>query len=195
MMNSFEVPLKVLRLLAGFDKAWFVAGGWAIDLFLERVTRTHEDIEIAILRQDQLALQSYLNGWEFEKVIPGQKMRREKWDEGEWLDLPVHEIHAQNAASDPSKLEILLNESSVDEWKFRRNLKITRLLSMIGLRSKDGIPYLNPEIVLLYKAKKPTTNDEADLNNIREVLQGERRNWLKQAIHACYPGHPWIDIL
>lgn len=122
-------------------------------------------------------------------------MRREKWDKGEWLDLPVHEIHAQKADRDPSKLEILLNESSGDEWRFRRNLKITRPLSMIGLFSKDGIPFLSPEIVLLYKAKDPTENDEADLNNALEVLRGKRRHWLKQAIQACYPGHPWIDIL
>jgi hypothetical protein len=194
-MNSFEVPLKVLELLAGFDKAWFVAGGWAIDLFIGRVTRTHEDIEIAILRQDQLALQSYLTGWKFEKVIPGQKMRREKWNQQEWLALPVHEIHARNAASDPSALEILLNESSVDEWKFRRNLKITRPLSMIGLRSKDGIPYLNPEIVLLYKAKDPTRRDEADFENAVQILDTERKRWLKQALAVCHPGHRWLEIL
>lgn len=194
-MSSFEEPLKIAQLLQGFKKPWFIAGGWAIDLFLERVTRPHEDIEIAILRQDQLALQGYLNDWKFEKVIPGQKMHREKWDVKEWLELPVHEIHAHNAGGDPSKLEILLNESSGDEWRFRRNLKIVRPLSMIGLLSEDGIPFLSPEIVLLYKAKNPTANDEADLNNVLEVLEGERTHWLKQAIQTCHPGHPWIDIL
>lgn len=189
------MPRKVFKLLAGFDKPWFIAGGWAIDLFLERVTRIHEDIEIAILRQDQLVLQSYLTGWEFEKVIPGRKMRREKWDEGEWLDLPVHEIHGRNATSDPSTLEILLNESSGDEWKFRRNLKILRPQSMIGLHSENGIPFLSPEIVLLYKARNPTANDEADFDKVCPRLDREPRHWLKHAIEACHPGHPWLEIL
>ena len=194
-MSSFEVPRKVLKLLSDFDEPWFIAGGWAIDLFLKRVTRIHEDIEIAILRQDQLALQGYLNGWDFEKVVPGQKMRREKWNQQEWLDLPVHEIHAHNADRDPSELEILLNESSGNEWRFRRNLKITKPLSMIAMRSKDGIPYLNPEVVLLYKAKDPSARDEADFEKTVQTLDRERKRWLKHAVALCHPGHRWLEIL
>lgn len=56
--------------MEGFSRPWFVAGGWAIDLFLDRVTREHSDIEIAVLREDQLALQRHLVGWQFTKVIP-----------------------------------------------------------------------------------------------------------------------------
>jgi len=189
------VPRKVLKLLAGFEKPWFVAGGWAIDLYLKRVTREHNDIEIAIFRCDQLALQKHLSGWEFKKVIPGSKMRAEIWQEGEWLDLPVHEIHAEKKDSDLSHLEILLNESSEDEWMFRRNPNITRPLSMLGLRSENGIPFLSPEIVLLYKAKKPTANDEVDFNNVSQVLEKEPRRWLKQAIQVCHPGHVWLEAL
>lgn len=70
MTKSFEVPLKVVALLTNFDRPWFVAGGWAIDLYLRRATRDHKDIEIAILRRDQSELRERLNGWKFEKVIP-----------------------------------------------------------------------------------------------------------------------------
>ena len=30
--------------------AWWVAGGWALDLFLGRMTRPHHDVDVAILR-------------------------------------------------------------------------------------------------------------------------------------------------
>lgn len=189
------MPRKVFKLLAGFEKPWFVAGGWAIDLYLKRVTRDHEDIEIAIFRCDQLMLRNYLKGWEFKKVIPEPKMHSELWKEDEWLDLPIHEIHAENKDSDLSHLEILLNESSNDEWRFRRNPNITRPLSVLGLRSENDIPFLSPEIVLLYKAKNPNPRDEADFKNVLKTLKQEPREWLKQAVQTCYPEHSWIDVL
>jgi hypothetical protein len=194
-MSFFEVPLKVARLLAGLEKHWFVAGGWALDLFLEKLTRKHKDIEIAIFRCDQLALQNFLKGWEFKKVIPRPKMHTELWNEDEWLDLPVHEIHAENKYSDLLHLEILLNESYGDEWRFRRNPCITRPISALGTNSENGIPFLNPEIVLLYKAKNPNPRDEADFKNVLEILGQKSRDWLKQAIQTCYPEHCWINIL
>ena len=46
---------------------WFFAGGWAIDLFLGKETRKHSDIEIAILRNDQLYLKKM--NWNFKKAI------------------------------------------------------------------------------------------------------------------------------
>ena len=189
------MPLKVARLLAGFEKSWFVAGGWALDLFLGKVTREHKDIEIAIFRCDQLTLRNYLKGWEFKKVVPEPKMHSELWKKDEWLDLPLHEIHAENKDSDLSHLEILLNESSDDKWRFRRNPIITRPISMLGTNSENGIPILNPEIILLYKAKNPNPRDEADFKNVLKMLGRKSRDWLKQAIQTCYPEHSWINIL
>ena len=47
----FSEPLKVASLMRGFEPDWFIAGGWAIDLYLEKQTRLHDDIEIAIFRR------------------------------------------------------------------------------------------------------------------------------------------------
>ena len=41
-------PADVTRRLAGVTVPWYVAGGWAIDLFLGRTTREHADLEIAV---------------------------------------------------------------------------------------------------------------------------------------------------
>lgn len=49
----------VLRLMAVFEPPWVVCGGWAIDGFLSRLARAHMDVDIAVFRRDQLALQSY----------------------------------------------------------------------------------------------------------------------------------------
>jgi hypothetical protein len=73
-----------------FEPEWFIAGGWAIDLFLGKETRRHEDIEIALFRRDQAALQDYLAGWLLQKVGNGALA---VWKRGERLELPVFEIH------------------------------------------------------------------------------------------------------
>jgi len=196
-MGKFEEVLKVKKLMAGFKKPWFIAGGWAIDLFLGRWTREHEDIEIAIFRRDQKAIRSYLIGWELRKVIPrkGQIYPRELWAEDEWLELPIHQIEAQRIGSDPDPLEILLNESDEEFWVFRRNMEITRPIQRIGLSSGDGVPFLAPEIVLLYKTKNSKIKDEDDFNRVLNLLDEERRLWLKKAIEICHPAHHWLESL
>lgn len=38
---SFEQCQRITSFLSGFNKPWFFAGGWAIDLFIGRETRPH----------------------------------------------------------------------------------------------------------------------------------------------------------
>lgn len=176
---------------------WFFAGGWAIDLFLGRVTRKHEDIDICVFRKDQVALRQYLKDWSFTKINksssdePGNK---ETWRE-EYLHEPTHEIHAFNRTFKPTELEILLNERDDTHWIYRRNPAIRRPLSLAGIRSQSGLPLLAPEIVLLYKSKAPKTVDEEDFNNARVHLRRRSRVWLRRSIDLCYPDHHWLSAL
>ena len=194
-MPEFAIPLKVKSLLVNFNAPWFIAGGWALDLFLGTVTRPHHDIEIAVFRQDQLALQTYLPDWEFVKIVPGKPGQKAEWRRGEYLSLPIHEIHAISPDDRRFEIEILLNESSEDRWIFRRNHQITCPLTRVGCKTDDKIPYLSPEVVLLYKAKNPSPKDEADFSRALEALGHDRRRWLKQSINANHPGHPWLSLL
>jgi hypothetical protein len=62
MPTILEDVLTVARLLDTFPGRWWVAGGWAIDAWIGRATREHEDLEISILREDQASFRSYLDG-------------------------------------------------------------------------------------------------------------------------------------
>ena len=188
---AFEPVHQVAALMKGFDRPWFVAGGWALDLFVHRQTRDHEDVEIAVFRRDQGAVWRQFSGWAIEKVVAGN---RQGW-RGEWLAPPVHELHAKRERSQPPELEILLDEAWADTWRFRRNLAVTKPLAEFGLRSSEGIPYLAPEIALLYKAKHGRPRDEADFRAVLPTLDAHRRAWLRAALEACHTGHPWIASL
>ncbi|MGM0876923.1 MAG: nucleotidyltransferase domain-containing protein [Bacillota bacterium] len=116
---SFNPCIKVYKLMLGFDRVWFFTGGWAIDLFIGKQTRSHQDIDIALFRNDQHSLKEYLNDWEFKKVVKGEFL---SWED-EFLELLIHEVHASNKQNG-NKLEILLNETDNKDWRFRRNMSI-----------------------------------------------------------------------
>jgi hypothetical protein len=44
-------PREIADRLADLTASWCVAGGWALDLWLGRETRMHQDLEIAIPRE------------------------------------------------------------------------------------------------------------------------------------------------
>lgn len=185
-------PSKVAAVMRGFGADWFVAGGWALDLFLGGQTRPHEDVDIAVFRRDQAALVEHLDGWLLQKVVAGEPS---PWRRGERLEPPVHEVHGFNESAVPPRLEVLLNETEGDEWVYRRDARVRMPLSRLGLRSRAGVRFLCPEVVLLYKSKAPRERDERDFALVVRRLDAERKGWLREAINVCHPGHPWLRSL
>ena len=178
-----EVVTRARLAMTGACFPWAVAGGWAMDLFLNSVTRSHADPELAVFGADQARLQSHLSGWDLRKVVDG---RFEPWAAWEWLSLPVHEVHARSA----DKLEFLLNERDGDRWVFRRDPRVTLPLANAIVHVADGVPVLAPEVVLLFKAKLPRVKDDQDFAASLAELDGSRRHWLRAALQLCHPGHP-----
>ncbi|MEC1155726.1 hypothetical protein AB1L05_15845 [Cytobacillus horneckiae] len=66
MKNKPEVwqPLsinKIGTIFAPIPLKWWIAGGWALDLYLRKQTRQHDDIDIVILQRDNKILQQFLH--------------------------------------------------------------------------------------------------------------------------------------
>jgi hypothetical protein len=184
--------------MSGFPHQWYIAAGWTIDLFLGKETREHADVDIAIWRKDQLEVRKYLDGWQFEAVVPDQKSDQyhlEPMLDSDVVTLPIHELHAQNSNSATKDLEVLLLESDTENWIYRRDPQITLPLQMVGLKSDEGIPFLNPIIVLLFKAKKPRAKDGDDFRQELPHLDSFQKSWLKRAINMCHPDHEWLSQL
>jgi hypothetical protein len=75
------------QLLSDLTIPWWIAGGYAIELFSGKEIRDHNDIDIAILRKDQHVFQEYLSDWDLHKTNqPGLK----PWPEGEYLEQGVN---------------------------------------------------------------------------------------------------------
>jgi hypothetical protein len=192
---EFNEVINVAKVMSDYDKPWAVCGGWAIDLFLGRVTRAHKDVDLVVLRREQLIIQGYLlsRGWTLEKAVSGQLV---PWQPGEWIDLPVHVIWCRNSGTSPDFIELVFNEVSDTNFLFRRNLSITLPVERMIILSAIGIPILAPEIVLLYKSPKPEDSVAAsDFKNVLPGLSFERRDWLEASLKKLHPGHTWLKYL
>lgn len=193
--RMLQLPLEIIEVaerLRAFERPWAVAGGWALDLALGRVTRSHADVDVAMFRDDQAALRAALPGWRFEIASGGVLA---PWATDTWLELPVHEVHASPPGARGGRpgrpLEFLLNERAESDWVYRRDLAVRRPLAQTIVEVADGVRVLAPEIVLLYKSKAPRPVDEADFRAARPLLDMESRGWLRAAILRDRPGHAW----
>jgi hypothetical protein len=186
-------PDDVAGLLAALECPWWICGGWALDLFLGAETRRHDDLDVAVLRRDQLALYRYLREWDLRYATSEHAL--EPWSGGR-LEPPIHGIWArrQAGATAPWTCEFLLNEARDREWIFRRNDAVTLPIDEIGAE-RDGIPFLRPEIILLFKAGEPSPKNETDFVNVRPQLSRAGTEWLRGALAACDPRHAWLRQL
>jgi len=114
---------SITTLLSPLAMTWGFCGGWAIDLFLNRITRSHKDVDVAILRTDQRFIFDFLRhqGWVLEQAVDGQL---HPFQQDEFLTLPVHTIWCRKAGYYPDFLEVLLNESEGEQFVFRRDRSI-----------------------------------------------------------------------
>ncbi|WP_410612479.1 nucleotidyltransferase domain-containing protein [Amycolatopsis sp. lyj-109] len=170
-----------------------MAGGYAIELAVGRPLREHGDIDVLVLRRDHLAVQEALRGWEWWAADPPGVLR--PWRPQEVLPAGVQDIWCRPAHDKPWQIQVMLDESSGQEWVSRRNLRLRRPIAALGHTSADGIPYLAPEIQLFYKAEDPRPKDEHDFTDALTVLGSRQRDWLRVALADTYRNHPWQRAL
>lgn len=187
------LPDAAPAALARAGAPWWIAGGWAVDLFVGRTTRAHEDLDVVILRRDEQRVRARLPELEFhaghgDGVIEPQP-------------LPAHEpapgrvLWARPTGSAAWSFEFLLAESEGDEWVFTRDARVRRPLTQLGALDARGIPFLAPEVVLLYKAKARRPVDELDLATALPRMTPQQVAWLRDALALAHPGHAWISRL
>ncbi|GGM56193.1 nucleotidyltransferase domain-containing protein [Dactylosporangium sucinum] len=180
-------PGEVARRLAGVRSPWYVAGGWALDLWLGAETRPHEDIEIGIPAGGFPEFRAALREYEFRVAGDGQL-----WP----VDGPAFEAHHQTWVSDPATgrfhLDIFREPHDGDVWICRRDASIRRPYREIVRHTAAGVPYLVPELVLLFKAKATRPKDEQDFTAALPHLDPGRRAWLYAALTQVHPDHAWL---
>jgi hypothetical protein len=135
----FAPPLAVARVMHGYPHRWWFAGGWAIDLFVGRVTRGHAVIEIGLFRDDQAALRAHLTacGWTCTRCSEGTWY---PWQLDERIAPPEFQIIAAKPDFEPHEIDFFLDDRADGRWICRRHPVITIPLNAFtcGRRRRIG---------------------------------------------------------
>ena len=219
--------LKNLMDAIGVD--WAVCGGDAIDLFVGKQTRLHKDIDVAIRWEDRdKVIQGFLNR-QWRVFEPDNGRMREittleedlRTEDNLWCIRPdtdsytivskhdnYYEITTdRNNQTVLDYVEVLFNRIADGYFLYKRN-PVIKLRDYLYC-SPSGIPFLAPEMVLLYKSifvrylESPELNLIDMVKNYRhdfrvanEKMNTGQRLWLKDALQIAYPkGHEWIGEL
>ncbi|RJQ81771.1 hypothetical protein D5S17_04145 [Pseudonocardiaceae bacterium YIM PH 21723] len=184
-------PREVAQRLAGIATPWCVAAGWALDLFRGTQTREHGDIEIAIPAAHFPEVSSRFPGYAFDAVSSGRIWENATPD----VLAATHQTWLRDPGTGDYLLDVFREPGDGETWICRHDESIRLPYSETIHHSKDGIPYLAPELVLFFKAKHARPKDEADFNGTVPHLTPAQRRTLAELLAHTRPGHHWLANL
>ena len=188
-------PWEVAERLAGIATRWYVVAGWALDLFRGATTREHEDIEIGVPAAGFAEVRRALAALECDVVGSGDDGVGRRWP----LGSAAFDQHFQTWFREPDsgvyRLDVFRDPHDADTWLCRRDPSIRRPYGDVVRATDAGVPYLSPEVVLLFKAKHRRDKDEADFDGTLPMLSDAERGWLRAGLETIHPGHPWLARL
>jgi hypothetical protein len=182
-------PAEALRRLAAVEAPWYIAAGWAIDLFLGEERREHEDLEIAVPAERFAEIADALRDFEIFVIDAGHATPLAD------LLRETHQTWVLEPSTSVWRLDVFREPSAGGTWISRRDASIRLPYDVVVARTRSGIPYARPEIVLLYKAKHSRPKDEEDFTAVLPRLDALQRRWLAEALEVVHPGHRWLSEL
>jgi hypothetical protein len=185
------LPLSdAIELFSDYSGRWWIAGGRALELFVGELWREHEDTDIAILRQEVDLVRRHLASWDVQVAAAG---KLSPWDGR----IPNPELNENNmwcrpTPKDPWAMDLTVSDGDAICWTYRRDREIQIPGVDAVLVNADGVPYLAPELQLLFKSKHLRSKDTVDARKVIPRLSDARREWLSQHLSM---GHPWRGLL
>ncbi len=119
------------------------------------------------------------------------------WVQGEFL-VDTTDVWVSKYQDSPWAFQVMLVDTVENKWIYRREKSIKKPLIEIIVRTNDGIPYLRPEIQLLYKggSSKVREKDLFDLQTMLPILSTHEKEWLILSLQQQFSeGHPWIGLI
>jgi hypothetical protein len=184
-------PEQVAERLGGVSVPWCVVAGWALDLFRGGQSRPHGDLEIAVPAAGFAEVEDRFPEYVFDAVGSGRIWA----GAGTEVLAATHQTWLRDPASGRFLFDVFREPHEGGTWICRRDDSLRLPYEAIIERTADGIPYLMPELVLLFKAKDTRPKDHADFQGILPLLSRQRRESLGRWLERLHPGHPWLAML
>ncbi len=185
---------ELVELMRGVKFFWCLAGGHAIAHVLGRSYRPHGDIDIVVLRPDQVEVQNWFRNWRLYAAAPPPGMLR-PWEPNEMLPIGIHDVWGHRDSSRAWELQIMIQETDGNSWYFRRDHRVRGSVDDLAMDVR-GVPCLRMDLQLLFKSREPRAKDESDFRELLPVLPNAQRELLAYWLALMNPdGHPWLTAL
>lgn len=183
-------PSEVAHRLSQVTAPWYIAAGWALDLFTGSESRKHADIEIGVPHDRFDHIVAALPEFEWDVVDDGRL-----WPYPKRAD-QTHQTWLRDPTTGYYHLDVFREPRTDDHrWTCRRDPELTLTYDELILHTREGIPYVIPEVALLFKAKYARAKDEQDFHRVIPMLHGDRLTQLSKWLTRIHPGHPWIETI
>ncbi|MFF7594709.1 nucleotidyltransferase domain-containing protein [Streptomyces mirabilis] len=179
-------PEQVAERLDEVSAPWCIAAGWALDLFRGRRSRPHGDLEIAVPAAGFAEIRDRFPEYVFDAAGSGQVWA----GAGAEALGATHQTWLRDPASGQFLFDVFREPNEGGTWICRRDETLRLRYDAIIERTGDAIPYLVPELVLLFKAKTTRPKDHADFDGVLPLLSQARRDVLSGWLKRMCPGHP-----
>jgi hypothetical protein len=184
------LPLaEVVSRMRHFPALWWISGGIALDLFAGTPWRAHDDIDIGVRRQDIPLLRRHLVDWDLQVASDGALT---PWD-GRHLAAERNEnnVWARRDPTGPWELDVTISQGDTRHWIFRRDPSF-----IVGwsdaLLVRPSIPFLAPELQLLFKSRDVRPKDLVDAEVVIPLLDAAAAATLRERLSSH---HPWQELL
>lgn len=183
-------PLEtIMSLFDTLDIQWGIGGGVALDLYCGFTTRHHEDIDIIIFVKDAAEVIHILQDFSLFKAKNGiltPYAYEDKTDES-------FSIWVSEEEDSPFVFEILLISTREDFWIYKRNSDIRGSIDELFLLNEANIPYIKPEVQLLYKMDGSHIRDKdiIDFKRFVPLLGTDEKIWLRKQLTV--QGNPYME--
>lgn len=186
-------PAEFSDEMAGFDRPWWIVGGWAIEA-ATGYRREHEDTDVSILSCDVPAFVEFMKDrWHVWNNVGG--VLHPLGDRWPTVDEPRSQLWLRADARSPWIVDMPLTPDADGRWTNKFLPDHVDELDNVTWLADDGIRYLLPEIVLVYKARLRREKDGPDFEATLPLLDAERRRWMRRALEEIVPDHHWIAHL
>jgi aminoglycoside-2''-adenylyltransferase len=184
-------PEEVASLLHGVRAPWYVAGGWAIDLFLGEERRVHKDLEIGVPAARFAEFADVLRRFDIFVILSPHEalpvaLARDRL-------ATTHQTWVRERTTQAWRLDVFREPSDGDMWICRRESSIRLPYTELIEWTDQRIPYGRPDVILLFKARWAEEGEnQSDFAAALPRLGAERQRWLREALERVHPGHSWL---
>lgn len=167
---------------------WWISGGIALELHLGQSWRTHHDTDIGVCGEDVGRVVELLESWDFRVANDGKLQRWNAVDRRP----RGNNLWCRASTNLDWQLDVTIGDGDRHRWIYRRDAAVSLPWNEAVLHSSDAVPYLAPQLQLLFKSKSIRPKDQIDAEHVIPRLDRDRLAWL--AVHLP-SAHPWQRIL